>query len=549
MVLALALVGCALGCTNVIVTPGASVDGSTMISYNADSHTLYGELYHWAHATWPANSTVEIVEWDTGVKLGKIAQVPETYNVVGNVNEYQVAIGETTFGGIDPLLAQPKAVVDYGSLIYLALQRSKTAREAISVMTSLVAEYGYYSEGESFSIGDTKEAWILEMIGKGEFELGAVWVAVRIPDGYISGHANQARIQKFPRNDPANCVYSPDVVSFAKAHGFYPATAPDADFSFSDVYNPVAFEMARGCEGRVWSVFRKAAGAALMDPYTDYVLGTNLKHRMPLYVKPTNKLSLNDTFMFMRDHFEGTALAFTEDLGADAFNAPYRWRPLTWQHSGKTYINERAIATQQTGWGYVSQLRAWIPAGAGGAVNWFSVDDTSCTVYFPAYAVSTRIPRAYATGNGAMMDLRYDSAFWAFNLVSNLAYTRWRLIYPEVFATINTYEAMFIKQVADTDAKAQALFKTDPAAAVELLTDFTVKTGDQLAAVWLEYFKFLFTRFMDGNVKAPNPGHRDPSVAWPGYGDTWYGRIVADTGDHYLVPDANQKTSRSARYL
>eukprot|EP00727_Mastigamoeba_balamuthi_P002461 m51a1_g12211 hypothetical protein (549) ;mRNA; r:7237-9244 len=538
------LAAAALACTDILVTPGATVDGSSMISYNADSHTLYGELYHWPHAHWPANSTVDVVEWDTGNYLGKIPQVAETYNVVGNVNEYQLAIGETTYGGLEALQHQSKGIIDYGSLIYLALQRARTAREAIRVMTALVEEHGYASEGESFSIADPKEVWVMDFIGKGEFELGAVWVARRIPDGYISAHANQARITTFPRNDPDNCVYAADVVSFAKRHGFYPASAPDAEFSFSDVYNPVTFDGARGCEARVWSAFRYAAGAAAMDPYTDYVLGRNLKNRMPLWVRPARLLTVNDTMTMMRDHYEGTVLDFRTDVGAGPYGAPYRWRPMSFKVGAHEYTNERSTSTQQTGWAFVAQLRSWLPDEFG-AINWFAVDDTACTVYFPMYSSATRVPKAYERGNGAMMSFTFDSAFWAFSLVSNFAYTRWSAIYPEVSARINEYEGRYFKEVAEVDQKAAVYYKSSPAAAVEYVTAYSERTGNKLAADWLEFFKYLFTKYQDGNVKFPNPGHRDPIVKQPGYPQAWYERIVADAGDRYIMPDEKSTQRRS----
>eukprot|EP00727_Mastigamoeba_balamuthi_P013182 m51a1_g8487 hypothetical protein (898) ;mRNA; r:537898-549315 len=386
----------ALACTNVLVTPGASADGSAMLTYNADSSSMMGQMHFARHAAWPANATIDVYEWDTGKYLGKIPQVAETYNVVGNMNEYQLAITETTFGGLEQLATQSKALIDYGSLIYITLERAKTAREAISVMANLVATYGYYSEGESFSIADPHEVWIMEMIGKGEFELGAVWVAVRIPDGYISSHANQARIRQFPLNDPERAVYSPDVISFAKAHGFYPREAADSEFSFSDTYHPVTYTMARACEGRVWSVFRRFCGAAAVERYTDYVLGANLTNRMPLWVLPARKLTVNDTMMVMRDHYEGTVMDFTQDVGAGAYGAPYRWT-LMFNYGGHMYQHERAIGVPQTGFAIVTQSRAWLPREIGSLI-WFGVDDASTTVYFPAYVSATKCALASMAG-------------------------------------------------------------------------------------------------------------------------------------------------------
>lgn len=326
------LLGGALGCTSIVVTPGASSDGSTIISYSADTPLLYGAVSYRPHETHPQGTFVDITDWVVTTKhIGQIPQVEKTYQVVGNVNEFGVAIGETTFGGLSELQKQDKGIMEYGSLIYITLQRAKSAREAIDVMTSLVAKYGYYSTGESFSIADSKEAWVLEMIGKGNFELGAVWVARKVPDGYVTAHANQARIRQFPLNDPQNCIYSADVISFAKKHGFYPQNASDEKFSFSDVYAPVTFYKARNSDARVWSFFRRVVGNTAMDPYTDYALGHNLTNRMPWALKPANKLSYRDVISCMRDFYEGTPLDFTQDVGAGPFNAPHRNPPLTFE--------------------------------------------------------------------------------------------------------------------------------------------------------------------------------------------------------------------------
>ena len=345
-------------CTNFLITKGASVDGSTMISYAADSHVLYGELYHWPAMDWPAGTMLDVYEWDTGKLLGQIPQVAHTYNVIGNMNEFQVAIGETTYGGLKQLSSQKGAIMDYGSLMYIALQRSKTAREAVKIIGDLMAKYGYYSVGESFSISDANEVWIMEIIGKGEGEKGAVWVARLIPDGYICAHANQARITTFPLDDPENCIYASDVISFAKEKGLY--EGKDKDFSFSDVYNPVDFGGARFCEIRVWAMFKDVNDD--MQKHFEYAKG-NITHkkvyventpvtkenyasnRMPLWIKPNRKISVQDMLNFMRDHLEGTELDMRKDIGAGPFEMPYRWRPLTWQATdadGKThhYCNE-----------------------------------------------------------------------------------------------------------------------------------------------------------------------------------------------------------------
>ena len=344
----------AWACTNFLISKGASVDGSTIITYAADSHELYGELYFWPAAKHAPGTTRDIIEWDTGKFLGKIAEVPETYTVVGNMNEHQVALGETTWGG-RPELKDPEGVVDYGSLMYIALQRAKTAREAIAVMTGLVAEYGYASTGESFSISDAEEVWILEMIGKGPGRKGAVWVARRVPDGYISGHANAARIRQFPLNDKKDTLYAPDVISFAREMGWF--DGKDAEFSFADAYNPTDFGARRFCDARVWCMYHRAAPSNEIP--ASWAEGKDVEAEpLPLWIKPDRKISVSDVMGFMRDHFEGTPLDMTQDIGAGPYRVPYRWRPLTWEVDGAEYFNERAVSTQQTGFSFVTQSRS-----------------------------------------------------------------------------------------------------------------------------------------------------------------------------------------------
>jgi len=504
-----------------------------MISYAADSHTLYGALYHFPAADHAPGSKRKIVDWDSGMPLGEIDEVSHTYNVIGNMNEFGLSIGETTFGGLSQLGEQPGAIMDYGSLIYVTLQRAKTAREAIKTMGQLVGTYGYASSGESFSIADPNEVWVMEMIGKGKGEKGAVWVARKIPEGYICAHANQARIQTFPLNDPDNCIYSPDVVTFAQRKGLYPASAPADQFSFSDTFNPISFDGARFCEVRVWSFFRKFAPG--MDNWLEYVKGYNLTVRMPLWVRPSRKLTVLDVMDAMRDHLEGTWFDFRNDAGAEAFGLPYRWRPLTWEYEGKTYLNERSAATQQTGWSFVSQMRNWMPAPLSGII-WFGVDDAAASVYTPFYGSATRIPFSFDEKNGDMMNFSWTSAFWVFNLVSNFAYTRYSIIHPEIAERITQTEKRYITATADMDARALALYRTDPTAAIELVTSYGVTTGDNLTKDWLNFFTYLFTKYMDGNVKtkSPNP---NPSVSFPGYPMPWLKRIVAEAGDKYRVPN------------
>ena len=533
-------------CTNFLISKGATVDGSTMITYAADSHVLYGELYFRPAKDYPENTLMDIYEWDTGKHLGRILQARHTYSVVGNMNEYQVAIGETTYGG-RPELQDTTAIVDYGSLMYITLQRAKTAREAIKTMAKLVEEYGYYSEGESFSISDPNEVWIMEMIGKGtkmvpvgkgknrkmvNVNKGAVWVARRVPDGYICGHANQARITTFPKNDTANCLYAKDVISFARQMGYY--SGDDNDFSFSDTYAQINFEGARFCEARVWSGFRKVADN--MDQYEDYIKGENLKHRMPLWVKVRKKLTIQDVIGLMRDYFQGTDLDMTKDIGAGPYKCIVRWRPLTWEVDGKTYFNERAISTQQTGFSFVAQSRSWLPNPIGG-ILWFGVDDTYSTVYSPMYCGITKVPESYAVGNGSMMEFSETSGFWIFNQVSNFAYTRYDSMIPEIQKKQKELEGFYIACTPAVDATATDLYNKDKDLALAYLTNYSDNAGNHTVAEWKNLYHYLFTKYMDGNIKVKVPGQQNPSVEQPGYSKEWYRMIVKETGDKFRVPE------------
>ena len=526
-----------LACTNFLVTKGASKDGSSFISYNADSHTLYGELYYFPAAKYPAGAMLDVYEWDTGKFLGKIKQVPFTYKVVGNMNENQVAIGETTYGGREELQAQPSSQMDYGSLMYIALQRSKTAREAIKVMTSLVAEYGYISEGESFSISDPNEVWIMEMIGKGKDAKGAVWVARRIPDGYVCGHANQARITTFPLNDPENCLYSADVITFARTKGWFKGN--DADFSFSDTYNPVDFSSDRFCDARVWAMFNHV-NPTLMAKYLDYAEGKNLTNRMPLWIKPDHKIDVHQVMEIMRDHFEGTPLDMTKDAGAGPYACPYRWRPLTWKVDGKEYFNERATSTQQTGFCFVAQSRGWLP-NVLGSIIWFGVDDTYSTVYTPIYTCINSVPVNLKVGNGSMMKFSDNSMFWIFNQVANFAYTRYSDMIPEIRAKQAELENKYIVMVAENDKKYLQLSKSNPVAASQALTTFSLAQASKTFTSWKNLYADLFVEYMDGNIKKVIPGKRDPDVQQPGYGQDFYRMVVKETGDKLLVPSPTVK--------
>jgi len=555
----------AYACTNYLITKGASTDGSTMISYAADAHVLYGELYHWPAATWPEGTMMDVYEWDTGKFLGKIEQAPETYNVVGNINEFQLSIGETTYGGLKELGSQEGAIIDYGSLIYITLQRAKNAREAIQMFHYLTSKYGYYSSGESFSIADPNEVWLLELIGKGDGHKGTVWVARLVPDGYVSGHANQARITTFPladgktsvtsddfdqfmEDDNITTIYAEDVISFARDKGYF--VGKDENFSFSDTYAPVDFGGARFCEIRVWTMFNDVTDG--MDEYWEYVKG-NIEHgkklpggdenidkyatnRMPLWVKPNEKVSVLDMFEFMRDHLEGTELDMSKDIGAGPFGKPYRWRPLYWEVDGEQYCNERATATQQTGFSFVTQMRSWLPDPIGGII-WFGLDDASCSVYMPMYCSITRAPRTMERGNGAMMRWSDDAAFWVFNQVTNFAYTRWNIIYPEVKDKIDAYEEEFVTLTPMIDEQAKKLYEKNPKLAANFLTDYSTRTGDRVTYEWKDFYKYLFMKYMDGNVKTPNPGQQNPHLEQPGYGEDWYRRIIEETGDQFKVID------------
>lgn len=562
-------------CTNFLVTPGASADGSSMVSYAADSHVLYGELYHWPAAKYAQGTMLSVYNWDTGKYLGEISQVEQTFNVVGNMNENQVVIGETTFGGRSELWGDTTAVIDYGSLIYITLQRAKSARHAIKIMTELVAEYGYASEGESFSIADPNEVWIMELIGKG-IELqktkkgyinkhkGAVWVARQVPDGYVCAHANQARITTFPwNNTPTSIsseqidkifdknittVYSADVMSFAKSKGFINDNVTKENFSFSDTYAPVDFMGARACEIRVWAFFNDVAEG--MDQYWEYAKGTKITHdaatgyannRMPLWVKPSAKVDLNCVMNNMRNHLEGTELDMSQDIGAGPWKSPYRWRPMDWTVDSVTYINERATATQQTGFSFVGQCRKWLPNAIGG-ILWFGTDDAGSTVYCPMYTSMTRVPHCMAVGNGSIMEYSETAAFWVFNQVCNLSYTRYCFIHPEIECKQKALENKYQAYVNAIDKAALELNIKSPHMVADFLTDFSVNTAEQLVAEWREFYKYLFVKYVDGNIKTKQPipnGYKyyAPKVEQPGYDEKWKRAVVKDAGEKLVFPN------------
>ena len=522
-------------CTNFLVGKKASTDGSTMISYSADSYNLYGELYHWPAKKYNAGELLKVYEWDSGRYLGEIPQVLQTYNVVGNMNEHQLAIGETTFTGRREL-SDPHGIMDYGSLIYITLQRAKNAREAIKIMTDLVREHGYASTGESFSIADPNEVWVMELIGKGEGNKGAVWVAVRIPDDCVSAHANQARIQQFPLNDPDNCIYSPDVISFAREKGYY--TGSDEDFSFAQAYAPIDFGALRFCEARVWSFFNHVNKD--MAEYVSYAKGETTDP-MPLYIKPDRKLSLRDVQNYMRDHYEGTELDWRYDVGAGPFNSPYRWSPLTWEVDSEQYCNERPIATQQTGFSFVSQSRSWLPNEIGG-ILWFGLDDAAQSVYYPIYVGNTTMPKEMEVGNGDLYNFTWESAFWIHNWVSNMVYDRYSDKIVHVQELQDKLESSFEANQPEIEEKALALYKESKEDALKFLNDYSNTTITEGLQEWKKMGEYMMVKYLDGVVKKEENGkfkyneHGQPaSPDRPGYPEEHLRKVIEETGDKYKV--------------
>ncbi len=512
----------AWACTNFLAGKGATVDGSTLVTYSADSYALYGALYHYPAATYPAGAMLDIYEWDSGKYLGQIKQVEKTYSVIGNINEHQLCIAETTFGGRE--LADSTGIMDYGSLIYVTLQRAKTACEAIRVMTGLVEEYGYYSDGESFSIADPNEVWIMEMIGKGTGNKGAVWVAVRIPDDCISAHANQARITTFPLNDKENCMYSPDVISFAREQGYF--SGKDKDFSFSDTYNPLDFGGLYYCEARVWTFFRQIDPK--MDKYLSYIKGET-KERMPLWIKPQNKVSAQDFKNFMRDQYEGTELDITNNMAAGPFNSKLRLSPLSFKVDGVEYAQERPVATQQTGFTFVAQMRNWLPDYIGG-ILWFGVDDAASSLYVPMYCGINNIPECYREDNGSLLDYSPTSAFWTYNAVANFAYSRYSLMMPDIKKVQSHWEDNFNTLVPAIDKAALELPEKEARA---FLTDFSISQAETSTIAWKRLGEYLLVKYLDGVVKKEKDGKFEknevnipPGVLRPGYPEEYLREMV-----------------------
>ena len=570
MASAMALTQQSNACTNIIVTRGASKDNSAMVSYAADSHWLYGELYFHPAMDWKDGTMLNIVEWDTSKPLGQIPQAPHTYKTVGNMNEHQLIIGETTWGGRLELM-DSTAIMDYGSLIYVALQRARTAREAIQVIVNLANEYGYASEGESFSIADKNEAWVMDLIGKGvemkdgkNVNKGLVWVARRIPDGYICAHANQARIQTFPLNDPENCLYAPDVIEFARSKGYF--SGKDEDFDFSAAYNPIDFGGVRACDARAWSAFRILCDGKFTyekdgkmitedaDDYLDYVMGKNLKHRMPLFVKPARKLGVKDVADAMRDHFEGTPLDMTQDIGAGGNALPYRWRPMGFKVGGWDYINERAIATQQTGFWFVGQARHDLPDVVGGVI-WFGTDDAATSYLSPVYTNTDKVPECFREGNGTLLEYSPTASFWMNNRVTNTCYRAYNMIAPTVRAEVDKFEnEQMGGKLAENDQKVLNEYNklVSKAGGKEIkdkalnpirkmLTEYSVNTAQNQFDHWVALEQLITVKFIDGNVKAQNEdgtfkhskydeGIPD-GLTQPGYTEKWKEAVVKDHGD------------------
>ena len=494
-----------MACTNFLVGKDASVDGSTMVSYAADSYALYGFLYHSPAADYAEGAVREVKDWDTGKPLCTIPQVAHTYNVVGNMNEHQLTIGETTWGGRPEL--ETGEGIDYGSLIYIALERCKTAREAIKCMTDLVAEYGYASSGETFSIADPNEVWLMELIGKGKVEKGAVWVATRVPDDCIAAHANQARFTTINFKDKENWMWSKDVVKFARKQGYYTGKK-DEDFNFQEAYAPYDFSGLYVCEARVWSFFRKFSDD--MDKYFDFASGktfveTGGKYageRMPLYIKPNHKVTAQALKDCMRDQYEGTPLDITQGPDAGPWNSKLRYGSLGFKLDSVQYWFERPIATQQTAWSFVAQMRGYESAKAGG-IFWFGVDDAASTVYVPMYSTITEVPECFKEGNGDMYNYSPTSAWWTYNIVANWAYTKYSAMMPDIKKVQAAWEDKFNAQVEAVDAQVAEM---DPAKATEFLTKYSCTQAQESTAAWKDLGIYLFVKYLDGQERKEKDG-------------------------------------------
>lgn len=521
--------------TNIIVGKNASTDGSTFCTYTADSYYLYGDLSFYPSATYSKYTQTKIFGWDTHRYQGMIEQTGETYAVLGNINEHQVCITESTFGGRKELI-DTTGVLDYGNLIYVTLQRAKTAKEALLVMTELVEEYGYCSSGETFSIADPNEIWIMEMIGKGPDIKGAVWVALKLPDDCISAHSNHSRITTFPLNDRANCLYSKDVISFAREKGYF--DGKNKDFSFSDAYDPMSFNARRFCDARVWSIYKSVCKET--EKNIDYILGKN-DERLPLWIKPDQKVSLLQLKNLQRDHFENSPLSMANDPGAEPFKAEFRYEPRIWEFDGKKYFNETPTAGPKNAFSFVAQMRSWLPNKIGG-VLWFGVDDANFTVYIPIYCGTTEVPACFRRGNGSLLRFSWDAAYWVFNWVSNMAYAKYQYLAPDIKNAQAEFEQKLEDNLQVVEEAAQSLYKKSPEYAMRFLTEYSQNQANLMMQQWKALGEHLMVKYTDGNIKRERKGKfidngwGVPSdIQTPGYSKEYYKSIVDSTGTRFLL--------------
>lgn len=521
--------------TNIIVGKNASADGSTFCTYTADSYYLYGDLSFYPSATYSKYTQTKIFGWDTHRYQGMIEQTGETYAVLGNINEHQVCITESTFGGRKELI-DTTGVLDYGNLIYVTLQRAKTAKEALLVMTELVEEYGYCSSGETFSIADPNEIWIMEMIGKGPDIKGAVWVALKLPDDCISAHSNHSRITTFPLNDRANCLYSKDVISFAREKGYF--DGKNKDFSFSDAYDPMSFNARRFCDARVWSIYKSVCKET--EKGIDYILGKN-DERLPLWVKPDQKVSLLQLKNLQRDHFENSPLSMANDPGAEPFKAEFRYEPRIWEYEGQKYFNETPTAGPKNAFSFVAQMRSWLPSKIGG-VLWFGVDDANFTVYIPIYCGTTEVPACFRRGNGSLLKFSWDAAYWVFNWVSNMAYAKYQYLAPDIKNAQAEFEQKLEDNLQVVEEAAQSLYKKSPEYAMRFLTEYSQNQANLMMQQWKALGEHLMVKYTDGNIKRERKGKfidngwGVPSdIQTPGYSEEYYKSIVDSTGTRFLL--------------
>ena len=531
----------ASACTNFIVGKKASTDGSVICTYDADDYGMFINLCHFAAGAHAKGEMRKIHEWDTGKYLGEIPEAPYTYNVIGNINEFQVTIAETTFGG-RPEMQDETGILDYGSLIYVALQRSKTACEAIEVMTSLTEKYGFYSSGETFTICDPNEAWIMEMMGTGKGSKGVVWVAVRVPDDCVAAHANQSRIRKFLQYD-TEVKYSKNCIKYARKMGWF--DGKDKDFSFCDTYAAPDFGGRRFCDARVWSFYNHFRTD--MDQYLTYAMGKVPYEEttpMPLYMKPDRKVSVHDIMMCMRDHYEGTPMRQDDNIGGGMYNMPYRPTPLTYKHNGKEYFNERATSTQQSGFTFVSQMREWLPREIGG-VLWFGNDDANMIAYTPIYCSSTVQPECYNTPGADAVTFSFKNAFWVCNWVSNMVYPRYSQLFPSLQQVRDELEGGYLRNQANVEKKAMELYKQDPAKAVKYLNDYGIETAQGMLDRWNDLAKYLIVKFNDMAVKPEKDGKflwtpdgKPARVERPGMPAEFVDQLIKQTGDKYLCPES-----------